>query len=102
MFMTQVQDGIVQTAMQTTLVWLLLPIDWNKTDSFLCLTSSVVKEGIDKTVLCIIFVWLTPPIAWNKTDTSFIMSDMFCGQGWNRPDSPVNNTCLPTSANSLE
>ena len=31
--MTQVKDGIVQTAMQTTLVWLLLPIAWNKTDT---------------------------------------------------------------------
>ena len=63
--MTQVKDGIVQTVMQTTLVWLLLPI------------------------------------AWNKTDTSFIMSDMFCGQGWNRSDSPVYNTYLATSANSF-
>ena len=58
--MTQVKDGIVQTVMQTTLVWLLLPI------------------------------------AWNKTDTSFIMSDLFCGQGWNRSDSPVYNTYLAT------
>ena len=63
--MTQVKDGIVQTAMQTTLVWLLLPIDWNKTDSFL-------------------------------------MSDLFCGQERNRSDSPMYNTCLATSANSLE
>ena len=40
--------------------------------------------------------------AWNKTDNSFIMSDLFCSRGWNRPDSPVYNTCLATSANSLE
>ena len=64
--MTQVKDGIVQTVMQTTLVWLLLPI------------------------------------AWNKTDTSFIMSELFYSQGWNKSDSPVYNTCLATSASSLE
>ena len=46
-------------------------------------------------------VWLLLPIAWNKTD-SFLMSDLFCGQGWNRLDSPVYKTCLATSANSLE
>ena len=82
-----VKGGIDQTVLYMTLVWLLLPFAWNKTDTNFIMSDLFwlqVWNRSDSPVLTL--VWLLLPRARNKTDNSFLVSFLICLLNFSSPN----------------